>query len=233
MQIPPLRILLLTGGLLIVIAGCNLLPDTASADETAPDKQNTEAALALTQDVQIATPVDPRRSLLDAFARQLQQPYSVVTTITSEKKGTVVIYIDVIAPDRYYMKLGEKEYIAIGEQYYVRNEGIWTVFPAEQSSLNISEMAAAFSKIAVENINEVAITGPEMLDGKQVMAYTYFNSQLVGETLVSSYNKVWVSIDDQLPYRVQAISKTKNSESEITSVITYNPFITIEAPVLQ
>jgi hypothetical protein len=233
MQIPPLRILLLIGGLLIVIAGCNLLPDTASADETAPDKQNAETDLALTQNAQIAMPVDPRQSLLDAFARQLQQPYSVVTTITSEKEGSTVIHIDVIAPDRYYMKLGEKEYIAIGNQYYVRNEGTWAAFSTGQSSLNVSEMAAVFSKIAVENINEVAVTGPEMLDGKRMMVYSYFNSQSVGETLVSSSNKVWVSIDDRLPYKVQAISKTKNSESEITWVITYNPFITIEAPLLQ
>jgi hypothetical protein len=233
MQTQPLRILLMTGVLFIVIAGCNILPDTASADENTPDKQNAESDPMLTQDALIATPADPRQSLLNALARQLQQPYSVVTTITSKEEGSIMIHIDVIAPDRYYMKLGEKEYIAIGNQYYVRNEGIWSAFPAGQSNLNVSEMAATFSKITVENIKEVTVTGPEMLDGKQMMVYSFINTQLVGEALVSSSNRVWVSIEDQLPYKVQAINKMKDSEAEVTWVITYNPFMTIEVPVLQ
>ncbi len=233
MQTRPLRILFVTGVLLIVIANCNLLPDTASAEKINPDKQNAESDLILTQNAQIATPADPRQSLLNALARQLQQPYSVVTTITSKEEGSIMINIDVIAPDRYYMKLGEKEYIAIGNQYYVRNEGKWAAFSAGQSGLNVSEMAATFSKIAVKNIDEVTVTGPEILDGKQMMVYSYISTQSIGETLISSSNRVWVSIEDQLPYKVQAISKTKNSEAEVTWVITYNPSMKIEAPVLQ
>jgi len=103
----------------------------------------------------------------------------------------------------------------------------WQKMPLPLDS-TISDMRSAFNKEGMKWFSDVKFAGEDTANGKAAYLYTYHGKgpNNVGE----NDSKLWVSQDDGLPIKIEAVYRTGNLKS-MKIEYDYDTPVTIDPPV--
>ena len=155
-------------------------------------------------------------------------PYHITGTISSAG-ATSQIADDVVPPDRLHSVMntpdGTVEFITIGEQNYTKAKGRWIAVPTSASAVlqNVDPLGEAL----LQTITDVALVGTDSVDGVAAQVYTY----TARTDDLSSTAKLWISTANGLPIKIESDGQVGGTSTHGTETITYDPDITIEAPI--
>lgn len=219
--------------------------DAAYASHVAPSTPNAEpmrttqaatpaatTALADTPTQVVAAapaPGDPKTAVLNAIHALAQAgPYHTVGTISSNGQSSQLT-TDVVPPDRLHYTLstpdGAMEFIGVGGQGYMKTKGVWRPSPVGGSDM--LQSAEPLREDMIAQITDVAFVRTETVNGVAAHVYTY-TTHLDD---VNSTATLWVSAANGLPIKIEADSQVAGNPARGTQTITYDPHITINAPI--
>ncbi|MDE3088930.1 MAG: hypothetical protein KGJ80_06055 [Chloroflexota bacterium] len=201
------------------------LPPTAA---TTP----TKAATATPIPTATATAAPTSANPLDALTRIFRgwtgvKSFRAKITTTTSAGATTETTLDVVMPDRFHIVSKQFEAIVIGATYYVKTGTTWQKI-ALPKGLDFS--FADLKKIEAElgASTDIRLVGPEVLDGTPTLVYQY-TTTIKTPTPLTTTSKVWVAVSDQLPRKMESLSKTGTKTTAI--YFDYNAAITIEPPI--
>ena len=175
---------------------------------------------------------DARAAVLQAIQAHLAAgPYRVVASTTAGD-NTVAIHGEVILPDRFHLFSSvsgapEREYIIIGPATYAKMNGAWSPLPIDLSSLE----ANFIDRLDPTAISDVALVGPDAVNGAPAVAYTYTYTNTVNGALITNHEKIWVAVASGLPVKQTVDGEVSGTAYHSEQVLVYDSTITIEAPV--
>ncbi len=176
--------------------------------------------------------VDARTAVLQALQAHLTAgPYRVVASTTAGE-NTVAVHGEVILPDKFHLFSSvsgapEREYIIIGSATYAKVNGAWS-----RLQLDLSGMLANFiDRLDPAAISDVALVGPEDVNGTTTIAYTYTYTNTVNGALITNHEKIWVAVASGLPVKQTVDGEVSGTAYHAEQTLVYDSTITIEAPM--
>ncbi|HKQ04047.1 MAG TPA: hypothetical protein VJ464_02865, partial [Blastocatellia bacterium] len=150
-------------------------------------------------------PGTPGGSPLESLAKSMRAQLSTksfrarISSSNPNMPGETVV--EYVAPDRLRMTNPVSEMIAVGADTYTRQAGgQW-----QKAPINANEMAAKFRDPKLidelEKNYNVALVGPDTLDGVPMMVYEYTPKSPTPQTPAGK-TKVWIGTDDSLPRKI-------------------------------
>ncbi|MBN2501675.1 MAG: hypothetical protein JXB38_12910 [Anaerolineales bacterium] len=196
-------------------------PDGAPAGADAPSASEIQAAI------------------LSAFENQYEFSHHIENTITTTD-SEVFVTIDYFPPDRYAISSQDNYYtqiIIIGETVYGFADSQWAVLPMQADQL-INPNALEELEATLQDLQYL---GTETLNGELADVYSYQSQTTIGESQVPQTSRLWLGASDGLPYKIvidgqiatmdARTGKIEGIPAVTTQVITYDPDLTIEAPI--
>ena len=180
-------------------------------------------------------PVSTNASPMDSLAKSMRAQLATksfrarISSSTQNVPGEFVV--EYVAPDRLHMTNPTSELIAVGSETYTRQSG----GPWQKAPMNANEMAAKFRDPKLidelEKNYNVALIGPDTLDGLPMMVYEYSPKSPSPQTPAGK-TKVWIGADDSLPRKIEVETEVGGQKS-MTKILysDYNADIKIELPV--
>lgn len=225
------------GLLLVALAAsaCSATPTAAPTQAPLPPPPAATATTAATATpAPTATPTAAPTSAnpLDALTRIFRgwvgvKSFRAKITSTTAAGATTEINLDVVMPDRFHVVTKQLEVFVIGSVYYVKTGSQWQKV-ALPKGLDFS--FADLKKIEAElgASTDIKLIGPDVLDGAPVLVYQY-TITIKTPTPLTSTSKVWVAISDQLPRRMESLSKT--GTKTVAIYYDYNANIAVDPPI--
>jgi hypothetical protein len=139
--------------------------------------------------------------------------------------------VEFVAPDRFHIA-GDTEMLIIGDKTYIKQGATWMLFPADMSALIAQYTNAAMITEMEQAISEANLVGPDTLDGKRMLIYSYKSVYVISGLPINSMVKMWVSTTDGLPYKQEVEGEISGVKSKTINLIEYPTDLKIEAPVL-
>jgi hypothetical protein len=206
--------------------------DSSSASPAASSQQNTpgsseSTASAPAQKVILSGPLAAMSQALDNV-----KSYRAQMTVTGRPPGPFEFDVDIVQPDRLYLRSNRMTMIVIGQAGYVKGpDGQWRAVgaPLDMQPVNLTKVHAALAAT-----NEIKRVGAASAGGKPSVIYEarIDNPVPPGSTLPPDWYtlKIWVGKSDNLPYKLERVE----SHSKIKTTVAfrdYNAEISIEPPV--
>lgn len=175
-----------------------------------------------------------KKSLLNVFTANTVRANTNIETGDGSKSTLLLEYIK---PDRMHIVQSDG-----GESIAIKGKGVWTKKDGKWEAEDAQMADMLFGFIAPEAIQEslktmlvesVQFVGPELLDGKPTLVYTYKTKLEFGDTTSSGTGKIWIGALDGRPYRGESESEsisTKGKLDKTLVVYEYDVPITIEPP---
>jgi hypothetical protein len=210
-----IRILLPIAILSMVVAACSPTPSPSPTPGPAPSPTG-----------------DARAAVLRAIQANLTAGPYRVTASTTAGDNTVAMHGEVILPDKFHLFSSvsgapEREYIIIGPATYAKMNGAWT-----RLQLDLSGMVANFiDRLDPAAISDVALVGPDAVNGAPAVAYTYTYTNTVNGALITNHEKIWVAVASGLPVKQTVDGEASGSAYHSEQTLEYDSSITIEAPM--
>ena len=113
----------------------------------------------------------------------------------------------------------------VGGMSYMKAKGVW--HPSPVSGGDLLQTAEPLREELVQQITDVKQAGTAMVDGVATRVYTYTQH---ADGLDSSAT-LWIDTARGLPVKIDSVSQTENGTAHGTETITYDPAITIDAPI--
>ncbi len=185
----------------------------------------------------------PSGNLFDLILRsqkaQLAVPTLRSTMVTTLPNGSsVTTVVEYKAPDRVHLQSGANELIAIkGKGGWQRRGGEWVASPADMtdSVFNFVDPATIdrlSRQVAPESVKFV---GSDTLNGLPMWMIEYSSvakNSAPGGGDVNTKGKVWIGVNDGLPYKAEGTADAGADGTSKTSVIyEYNLDLKIEQPI--
>jgi len=249
-----IQILLLIGATIFVISACGLPDNLASKMEKIPSlavDAATQVVTTLEAQMEILPTLEAQVQELPTKAAEAQQtltdfngvPDEVIQqifdrtlTLTSYRMDVTVIQKDevtstmiyeVIPPDRIHAIIDSQglitEQYIIGPDAYMKMGGDWIELPVEME--NVYGLAIEQTR---NLITDVALVGPDTLEGAPMMVFTYSYNMHNVETK----NKIWVGVLDGYIHQVEGVSMIEGEKyTTLSEVYDFNEPLAIEAPI--
>ena len=189
---------------------------------------------------------DAQTAVINAIGLQQRQPaYQVHTTSTSSMGGQATTNTrEYVAPDRMHMVSDGHETIVIGKAMYVKEGNTWKNMGTQMSDmtekmkkgvegLSPEERAAALKGLS----GSYKSLGDEVLDGTATATYEMDSKEeidgggSVGKTSITTVTKYWIGKSDGLILKEEVNGDEMGIKIKSTSIYTYDPSVTIEAPM--
>jgi hypothetical protein len=157
-------------------------------------------------------------------------PYHFEMTSTAQGSDVSVSTTgEVDLPDRYHVVLDGQELLIVGSSTYLKNNGQWTQYPLDVSSL-LGSVLGPLSGPASTSMSDFQFLGTDSVNGAPVHIYQYqLNADLNGSPVLTTV-QVWVDDAQQLPVRQEIDGMFMGSMAHIVVDMTYDPTIVIEEP---
>lgn len=206
----------------------SLQPTVALAPTLAP----TETTIPTPAPTPTSNPLSALSGVLSNFGAAKSYRVQITSTGTTSDFANG-LKMEVVQPDRVHSVVpGVGEVIQIGSTTFYKQgaNGKWT-----KLSLPPGVTPSALSRIAFDpktvvsralSAKGVTFSGPDILDGKPMLTYTYTPDPTLDKTTVSG--KMWIGATDGLPYKLQG---TETNKSIVTITFTYDSAITINPPI--
>jgi hypothetical protein len=199
---------------------------------------------------QVANPaigVDAKTAVTNALLALATRSYSMDVSTELTDGGTRRSIVEFIPPDkkRIMDMSSGMEYIIIGKDVYAKTSSIgnWSISQTPASTFMPEDQATAQN--IGDNLKDVVVLRSDTLDGKAVIVYRYNSSSSSNGIDLHSLTDLWVADADGLPHKIlingeilsssidTTTGKNKLSavQSRTTTLITFDPPITIVAPV--
>ena len=223
-------------GLLLVALAASACSALQSAPPTptplpTPAATATLAATPTTAPTATKTPAPTTANPLDALTRIFRGWAGVKTfrakiMVKPNTGATTETDLDVVMPDRFHVKTKQLEAIVIGTTYYVKLGSQWQKIALPKGiDLNFADVKKLESELGAST--NVKLIGPEVLDGTPTLVYQY-TTTLKTPTPSTTTSKVWVAVSDQLPRKMESVSK---NDTTTVTYSDYNAAIAIEPPI--
>jgi hypothetical protein len=193
----------------------------------------TEAAATATTSSNTTNPLDLLSQLLNNFSAVESLRVQITQTGGTPTPMSAGMTMDVVKPDRMHSVIpGLGEVIQIGTTYYLRQgaNGTWTKMALPAGAAPPAPPGTLFDPkafvTAIVNTKGISFSGPDVLDGKPMLTFTYTPDPSENSDVVSG--KLWVGATDGLPYKGQA---TQKDGSVLTVVFSYNTGVQINPPI--
>lgn len=197
----------------------------------------TSAALAACGPIVSAgSPVDLLKRAQQATANV--PAFRSTITVTNSDGSQKVSIAEYVPPDRMYVNADGQETIVIKNAgvWLKRNGGQWQKAPfgdaLSQVALAIVNPARIQSIVTAIVEKRFSAGGTETLNGKSMRVYEAKNG-IAGDTTLDGVSKVWIGVEDGLPYRTEGVS-TKSPLGRAENVVTvfdYSGDIHIDPPL--
>lgn len=240
---PPLRLLLL---LPLALAACQNANTPGTPGPPTSDLPSEAAAPAGVTPATAATAVSTlpagdttaRELVLAAMRAQLAEPKYRVEQTSIAGGNVAQRTIEFIAPDRMRVVEeqtdGTTEAIIIGGAGWNRINGNWQpdAFMARAQAGALATMGnpAVVEELAGK-IGAVVHEGQFDLNGQATQVYRYETLTGVEGNPITSVTRLWVRDSDGLPVKQEVVGKVSDTESTTVMTFTYDPAMTIEAPM--
>ena len=145
-----------------------------------------------------------------------------------EKRSRLVEFV---SPDRFRIVTDQDEMIIIGQSTFRRKKGeVWQRFP-----FDVGSMIARFrDPKLIEDMGKratVIFLGQESLEGQPMWVFEYGQINVLGTNLTTR-SKVWVSVKDGLPRRMEVDGEISGTRTkDINTNYDYGAEIRIEPPM--
>lgn len=243
------RILLTTVLLAILILATACQASPMGTDLPASPSETT-APIQTLAPTALPTPNadEANAAIIQALLALNTQPNRMESTSTPEGGQAQTNVIEFVPPDRKHITSpGDGvEYIVTGQVVYAKTptKGTWeeTQIPAAtfMGEAEVTEATLA------PTVSDAQFVRRDALDGKAVMVYSYSSTTRSGDIELHSQTELWVGEADGLPYQMtingeilSASTDPATGESKLqavpavtTTLITFDPTISIEPPML-
>lgn len=248
------QILLMIITTLIVTSACGLPESLASEVEKIPSMAAdtaTQVMTTLEAQMEILPTIEAQVQEMPTKAAEAQQAFTDFNGVPDEvmqrifdrtltltsyrmdvtvKQGdevTSTMNYEVIPPDRIHALIDSQgsitEQYIIGSDAYMKLGDEWMKLPVEME--NVYGLAIEQTR---NLITDVALVGPDTLDGAPMMVFTYSLNMHNIETK----NKVWVGVLDGYIHQVEGVSMIEGKEYHtLSEVYDFNEPLTIKAPI--
>lgn len=217
--------------LALAASGCSALSSAPPTPTPLPAATATVAATPTAAPTATATAAPTNANPLDALA-QIFRGWAGVKTfrakiiVTPTKGAATETDLDVVMPDRFHVKSKQLEAIVIGTTYYVKIGSQWQKIALPKGiDLNFADVKKLESELGAST--NAKLFGPEVLDGTPTLVYQY-TTTIKTPTPLTTTSKVWVAVSDQLPRKMESVSK---SSTTTVTYSDYNAAITIAPPI--
>lgn len=221
--------------LLLAVSGCNSAPPGGEGVTTTAGDGGKAGSAAV-----ISSSDDPLNVMTRAMRAQLDAKSYRANMDSSTSNGTTSkLIVEYAAPDRYRLvtdtqsggKSFGREIIIIGKDTYMKaSGGQWMKSPVDMGSM-ISSFRDPKVLDELTKGAEIKFVGPDMLDGKPMLVYTYTLNNPAGVNL-KSVAKSWIAVSDGLPRKTETDGEFGGIKSKtIATMSDYNGDIKIEPPI--
>lgn len=199
--------------------GCSQLRDTVSsnASNSAANSNTTTAGTNNSSQQSgslpgtIAASADPQADIESMADKFLTEKFFKAKMIGYGDKE-IRSELEFVAPDRFRLRSGEKlETIVIGKDVYLSMDGSFQKMPGAMGD-SIPDLRKTFDREGRKWFSDVKFVGEEMTDGKPALVYAYHNKG-PGAGVGENDSKVWISKEDGLPIKIEAIYKSGSLKS--------------------
>ncbi len=218
----------------LAISACGGAPTATPTDAlpTSAPAAPTKAAIPTAVPTAKPTVAPTTANPLDALTRIMRGWAGVKTfrskiTTTTSAGASTEISLDVVMPDRFHVVTKQLEAIAIGKTYYLKIGNQWQKVALPQGiDLNFADLKKLEAELGAST--DAKLIGPDVLDGTPTLVYEYTTTIKTPTTLTTT-SKLWVAVADQLPRKMESVSKT--GSKTVATYYDYNAAITIEPPI--
>ncbi|HVS81811.1 MAG TPA: hypothetical protein VHE60_08750 [Pyrinomonadaceae bacterium] len=214
---------LLTVSLLLM--GCNLSKLRPGGSPSSGNDNSSRSTTAFKpsgdarQDVR-----DAYKKLSSAYPYRLTETTSITGGQPSMPPGTRVS--EFAAADRVHSKMGDFEYIQIGDKSYTNYGGKWV-----ESGKPPKASESAMAKLIDAGLKDVQSAGTETVNGIRCAVYTSRFEYNFGDEPATGTSRIWIGLSDGLLHQVDSEGKVSSYSSKSHLVYEYNVDIKIEKPV--
>ena len=180
-----------------------------------------------------------RARIVAAFKGQYEHPHRIDSTIVTSDQ-TILVGIEFSPPDHYSISSQDNYYsqiIIIGDTVYGLANNQWAKLPLNPDQL-INPNALKEMETSMQDMQYL---GQEKLGERQTEIFQFNSLTTIGEGQVEQQNKLWVGVNDGLPYKlvidgqIAAMDARSNTVQGVkavtTQTMTYDEGIKIEAPI--
>ncbi len=221
---------------LVTVAACgSASTPTVAATPTAIPSSTLPA---LPTSTSAPSPAELRSTILAAFRSLEEKSFRQRsdTTVLSDGK-TYNTMVEFVAPDRYHIVSAPIEYVILGQKVYIKQNDVWTESQIPAASI----VGNGYSKGLEESISDIQFMGADSLNGKPMQVYQYQNKTKIGDADSTAQSKVWIGVEDHLPYKMVMDGETASLDSSTGKVVgvkstatisfEYDPAIKIDLPL--
>jgi hypothetical protein len=181
---------------------------------------------------------DYKTTIVSAFRSQRDRPSRQRSDVLLADGTVHHSDIEFVPPDRYHILSDNKtEMVILNDKVYLKNQDTWTELKiAVRDIVDLN-----FVNRLEESITDIKLLSEETLGGSPVQVYEYKNKTRIGEVEPIVQTRLWVGIEDGLPYKmlingeVMSVNASTGEIQGIEAVSTiyfeYDPTIKIISPV--
>lgn len=153
-----------------------------------------------------------------------------VTSVTTTKKGKPLrSTMQVRWPNQFHMKTDDSEMVILPSGTWMNAGGRWMKIPVDMQKI-VAQYTPEMTRKSIEGTRNVQFVGLDTVNGKPVKVYTYdFNVEVMGINS-SGTSKIFLSVVDGYPLRVESTGKAMGKESTTVADYEYDDSIRISAP---
>ncbi len=180
-----------------------------------------------------AEDVDARAELIGLWQKMLARrdlAFKVTSTTTTGKGEPINSVMKVQWPNRFHMKSDQSEMIILPGGTWMNMDGNWMKMPIDMQKM-IAQFTPEMMKKSIEGTKNVRFVGLDTVGGKPVKVYLYdFDSEVMGINTSGSC-KIFLSVVDGYPLRIESTSTAMRKTSTTTADYQYDDSINIQPPM--
>ncbi len=153
-----------------------------------------------------------------------------VTSSTTVKKGKpLVSTMEVRWPNQFHMKTDSSEMVILPSGTWMNAGGKWMKIPVDMQKI-VAQYTPEMMRKSIDGTQNVVFVGLDSVRGTPVKVYTYdFNVEVMGINS-SGTSKIFLSVVDGYPLRVESTGKAMGKVSTTVADYEYDDSIRISAP---
>lgn len=180
-----------------------------------------------------------KSAILSAFRSQRKLSSRQRSEVALTNEGTMYHSdIEYVPPDKYHILTDlHTELIIIDQKVYLKDKETW-----KELQVNVADVVDLDYLSRLEkSIQDIQAVDTELLGGNRMQVYQYKSTARVGETETTIQTKLWVGLQDGLPYKevIQgevasldtSTGKVVGKDAKTTVLFQYDPSIQIVSPV--
>lgn len=185
---------------------------------------------AVTSGAKIAAGADPREEIIAASKKFLALDHFTANSLISGE-SEITMKLQYQAPDRFHANMtmggdGEREFVMIGKDNYVKLAGSWKKFPVTEGNDAMS-MRDLFTEKGLKSLTDVIYEGEDTVEGKAAYRYSYKNVTDVEKFPFTS--RIWIDSVSGVPLKL-VVEYEKGVVKHLTTMYDTSTPVTVEIP---